>query len=357
VKLTDGHQNERIKGDRASFALIGGRRFGKTSLLMRLYEDRLPNAGFRTVYYDCAQLNASEKFFAVIVHDWQPAPPPATPVTFRDLLESPPRDRPLVFLLDEVDQLVPLDRENGWQLFNLLRARASSGYAQFVFSGERSLREVLRDSTTPFFNFAIEMPLEPLDFRDVEELVTRPMRQLEIEFANEAEVVRQIYTFTSGHPNVVQRLCSRLLERLDKQSTRRITPNDVEKVTSDPQFVREDFLLTYFSRASTLEHLCALLMAIDANVRTLSSVHDVLAKNGITATLNQVDAALERLVDLRRILARSPEGYQFAVEAFPLIVAKSKRVSDWVALRREIFVHVGDILPEKAPPELQGRLW
>jgi hypothetical protein len=106
-----------------------------------------------------------------------------------------------------------------------------------------------------------------------------------------------------------------------------------------------------------LEHLCALLMAADTELRTLTSVHEALAKHGVVATLNQVDAALERLVDLRSILNRTPEGYDFAVTAFPLIISKSRRVSDWIALRREVFIQAGDIAPEMAPPELQGRLW
>ena len=341
----------------ASYAIIGGRRMGKTSILGHLHRVRLPASGFRTLNYDCSTTPTYNDFLAATIRDWHPEPPLNAPATFGDLLQSPSADKPLVLLLDEADKPISGDRANSWRLFNALRALANSGRAQIVLSGERTLHDALHDSTSPLFNFPNEMLLDPLDFHAVEELVTRPMKQLEIELVDKVAIVRRIYDFTSGHPNIVQRLCHRLIERLNKQSTRRIRLDDVEAIIENTDFIRKDFLETYFSRASTLEHLCAILMAADTNLRTLTSVHEALAKSGIVATLNQVDAALERLVDLRSILGHIPAGYDFAVTAFPRIISKSKRLSDWIALRREIFVHAGDIAPETAPPELQGRLW
>lgn len=347
----------------ASYAVIGGRRIGKTSLLNRLHRVRLPAVGFRTLYHDCSTTPTYDAFLTTVVRDWRPDAPGTTRVTFGELIlnqaHSPllPLDRPLVLLLDEADKLIPDDRADNWPLFNALRALANSGRIQVILSGERTLRDALRDPSSPLFNFANEMLVGRLDVRSVEELITRPMQQLEIELENEKAIVRRIYEFTSGHPNIVQRLCRRLIERLNYSGARRITMNDVDSVIEDPDFIRKDFLETYFSRASTLEHLCALFMAADNATRTLARVHDALAHHGIVARLNQVDAALERLVDLRNILCRTSEGYDFAVNAFPLIIAKSQRLSDWIDLRREVFTHAGDIAPETAPPELQGRLW
>ena len=90
----------------------------------------------------------------------------------RNLLHSQSDDKPLVLLLDEADRFVRADRANGWPLFNALRGLVSSGQAQVVLSGERTLRDALRDPKSPLFNFANEILLGPLDFRAVEELVT-----------------------------------------------------------------------------------------------------------------------------------------------------------------------------------------
>jgi hypothetical protein len=226
----------------ASYAIIGGRRVGKTSILGRLHRLRLPAAGFRTLYHDCSTTPTYDAFIAAAIRDWRPESPPDIPTTFNDLLQSSLTDRPLVLLLDEADKLVPADRANNWELFKALRALVNSGRAQVVLSGERALRDAMRDPESPLFNFANEMLLGPLEFRAVEELVTRPMKQLEIELVEEKVIVDRIWAFTSGHPNIVQRLCRRLIERLNERIPRCITLDDVNAVINDPRFQEEDFL-------------------------------------------------------------------------------------------------------------------
>ncbi len=308
--------------DRNTFAVIGGRRVGKTSLLRRLHHIRLPAVGFRTLYYDCSATPTYNAFLAASIRDWQPDPPSDAPVTFVDLFQSPLGDKPLILLLDEADKLVSVDETKGWQLFNMLRAMANSGQARIVLSGERTLRNALRDSTSPLFNFANEMILGPLNFRAVEELVTQPMRQLEIELVDEEVIVRHIYDLTSGHPNVVQRLCHRLIERLNEQGEHRLTPSDVQAVLRHPDFQRDDFLSTYWEAATTLEKIISLLMADDKNIRTLQAVRQVLSDRcNLQPGSREIDNTLQLLVDLRSILRRTSTGYDFAVEAFPRVVA------------------------------------
>jgi tetratricopeptide (TPR) repeat protein len=342
---------------KSSFALIGGRRIGKTSILQRLYRDRLPAAGFCALLHDCATTPTYEALLAATATQWQPHRPPEAPKQIGELFQALPLQKPIVFLFDEVDKLVLRDRQDGWPAFNAFRALVNAGRAQFVFGGERTLRKALLDGTAPLFNFASEIAIGRLDPRSVEELITLPMKQLEIEFSDEAAIVARIWKSTSGHPNIVQRLCSRLLEHLHTSNTRRITPDDVDAVLSDPGFVRNDFLATYFSRATVLEHLCALLMTDSTGLYTLSGIHGALGRHGVQPSLGEVDEALGRLVDLRDILARTAEGYRFAVPAIPAVVAGIRQLNDLVSLRREIYLREGDIEPELAADDLRGRLW
>ena len=94
------------KADVASFAIIGGRRIGKTSMLLRLHQTYLPEEGFRTIYHDCSSILSYQDFLSDSIRGWQPSPPRDAPNTFSDLLESPPTDKLLVLLLDEADKLV-----------------------------------------------------------------------------------------------------------------------------------------------------------------------------------------------------------------------------------------------------------
>lgn len=343
-----------------SYAVIGGRRIGKTSMLRRLSNVRLPDADFQTLYLDCSPIASYPKLMRTKLQ-WNPSNLDSMPITFGDLLQAPPTGRPLVILLDEVDKLLYDDRTatpaEAWPLCSEFRSFSNNGYGTFVLAGERTLRETLKNSTSPLFNFVKVMRLGPLDYHAVEELVVKPMKQLEIFLTDEGAITRRIWDVTSGHPAVVQRLCDRLVTRLAQHASRRLTPTDVDDVVADPVFIRDDFLATYLSCATVLEHLVVLLMVKDTSLATGDVIHQMLESDGLTVTLNQVVAAAERLVDLRNILRRTDDGYVFAVPAFQFVIPNHKRLPEWIRLRREMYLRVGDILPEYAPDDLRGDLW
>ena len=141
-----------------NYAVIGGRRIGKTSLLSRLHQIRLPAVGFATVYHDCSGV-----------------------VPLPDLLASIDTNSPGVLLLDEADKVVQTDWNDGWPLYSELRALTAESNFKVVLCGERTLQKALGDPTSPLFNFANVIVLGPLDYRSVTELVTLPMKQLDIE--------------------------------------------------------------------------------------------------------------------------------------------------------------------------------
>jgi hypothetical protein len=325
---------ERIR--ESSYAVVGGRRIGKSSLLIRLHRVRLPMYGLCTLYYDCSFTTTYESFLeADISNEWS-RPFPDGPTTLGDLLYSSFNDKTLVLLLDEADKLVSVDSAQNWQIFNALRALVNSGRAQVVLSGERALRNALRDPKSPLFNFANEMFLGPLSFRAVKELVTRPMKQLEIELMDEKAILDRIWAFTSGHPNVVQRFCHRLIERLNELGTRHITLYDVDAIIEDPSFQRDDFLRTYWEGATPLEKIISLLMTDNDDIRTLQSTRQALAERcNLHPKAREMDEALQRLVDLRSILKRTPAGYEFAIEAFPLVVAGTMTLTDMLEILTE----------------------
>lgn len=325
-------------GAERSVMIIGGRRIGKTSILARLYRVRLPETGFRAVYLDCSTIQSYQQLLATRIREWRPDNPENAPMTFGDLLHAPPVDKPLILLLDEADKLVPFDRTSGWQLFNRLRDLTNSGQLRIVLSGERVLREASHDDSSPLFNLFNELLLGRLEFDDVAELVSRPFQQLEINLVDKNAIVRSIYNLTLGHPNVVQRLCRRLIEHLNTKGVSQITPDDVDKIIADPAFQRDDFLDTYFATATPIEKIIALLMANNLQVCTLATVEDALGDQNLIVTATEIDNALQRLVDLRSILRRVPGGYQFAVEAFPQVVTGRMTSKDMLRILKEEYI-------------------
>ena len=326
-----------------SYALVGGRRVGKTSILQRLDRVRLPAAGYSTLYFDCQPYPTSKEFLRAAYRRWmdERLPGDSTPPPFTEIVNYFAGDEPLAILLDEIDRLAMNDAAEGSPLFSTFRALSQSGQCHFVICGERALRSKLRDADSPLFNFCNEMLIGRLDYRAVGELVTKPFKQLEIELVNEQELVQRIYDFSSGHPNVVQRLCQRLVEQLNERQTRQLTVKDVDIVVSDPKFQRDSRNI-FWERATVLEKLISLVMVEDQSCRSVDGVREALARHGVQANFRQVDGALERLVELRSILRRTVEGYEFAVTAFPRILSRTTTIHNAIEYQKEVFEEIGD---------------
>lgn len=330
-----------------SYALIGGRRIGKTSLLKQLERVHFPTLGFRALYHDCSFTPTQNELVQAVILDktWFPTTPDVISTSFAEIIQELHNDKPLIILLDEIDKLIASDRTASYILFKTLRGMANSGVCRFIFSGEIGLHAELVNPVSPLYNFAKELIVGRLDYHAVRELVIRPMKDLEVELIDAAQMVQHIWDFTSGHPNVVQRYCQRLINRLNDRGDRRLSMEDVKDLAADPDFLRKDFLTVYWERASILERLCSLIMAANEEARTLTTIYDNLISHDIETTLNNIDNALERLVDLRNILKRTSKGYDFAVTAFPEIIAKTSRLDDLIALNRETYHSHGDVEP------------
>lgn len=133
------------------------------------------------------------------------------------------------------------------------------------------------------------------------------------------------------------------LDRLNEQGTRRITLDDVATIIEDPGFQRDDFLSTYWQAATSLERIISLLIADDQNTRTLRAVREALVERcDLCPRAREVDDALQRLVDLRSILKRTPTGYEFAVKAFPRVVAGTMTLDDMLEILSEEYQEQGE---------------
>ena len=216
--------------------------------------------------------------------------------------------------------------------FSKIASLANSGSAQIILSGVETLYEGLHDIRSPLFNFARQMLLGPFDRHATGESVAYPLKQLEIELVEEEAIIDSVWNFTSGHPNLIQRLCLQLVDSLAEHELRRITVNDVNAVGNSIEF-QEDFLDTYWSLATPLERIISLLMADDGSLRTVRALSQALAERcDIHPKLQEIDQALRRLVDLRSILRRTSNGYEFAVEAFPNVVTKAVSLDDLIVV-------------------------
>ena len=202
----------------ASYALVGGRRIGKTSILKHLWHIGLPQIGIQAFYQDCSYIQTQADLVQAVSLDrlWFPEPPSPPLSSFASVIQALPHDRPIVLLLDEADKLIEPDKSAGYPLLNTLRALANAGSCQFVFGGEYALLKDMKNPKSPLYNFANKLLVGHLDDRAVRELILQPMHDLEIELEEGDKIVERIWSFTAGHPNVIQRLCQRLVMKINR---------------------------------------------------------------------------------------------------------------------------------------------
>lgn len=299
-------------------AIVGSRRMGKSSILLRLCRLLGRDPRHRAFYVNCEACFDHADFLATFSAAL--ATPAIDAVTdLRASVTAIARQhtgKTVVFLLDEVDELVAFDArsQTPGRLFKTLRALSHEQISHFVFSGGRTLHDALHDPHSPFFNFCEDVRLSPLSRHNVAEIVLKPMRQLSIALADEQAIIDRVFTVTSGHPNLVQYLCDRLV---NQGGERRITPAMVDEVVSSQAFV-DHFMETAWSQSTPLEKLITLLPTEVTFTRDW--LLQRLGERGI-ADRDAIDSALETL-SLYALIQRDGERLRFVLQHFPMAVRR-----------------------------------
>jgi hypothetical protein len=199
-----------------------------------------------------------------------------------------------IFLLDEVDNLVIMQRGN-WDLFRMLRASANKGACQYIIAG---FREAMREQymlDSPFYNFAQEIRLSEFTRRQAHDLIVTPMENLRVRFRNKDDVVGRIYEETAGQPNLIQYYCMILLRRLDRTGEREISPESLIDVYSDEGF--KSHLLTAFMQNTENRDKALVYAVLMALAETPAKgfnhpfIDAALRKRGIVLPQDEIDDA------------------------------------------------------------------
>jgi len=144
-----------VEGVMASnFAIVGGRKIGKTSILQQVYLSLQNNPQYFILYIDCQAVSTYEDFFSALGEDKGTLD--SDPAHFRNIMSILQRetgDKRVVILIDEVDDILNYDVGNGERLFKTFRSLSQERYCNFVFCGGKTLYQRIHHSRSPFFNF------------------------------------------------------------------------------------------------------------------------------------------------------------------------------------------------------------
>jgi serine/threonine protein kinase len=307
--------------NRSNFAVVGGRRIGKSSILLRLRHLFGNDPRYRAIYIDCEARCDEDNFLSAVseslnlTHD---GGMPSFPRLLAALRRQDQGPQTVVFLLDEIDELLNFDaeRRSGGSLFKSFRAASQEGLCRFVFSGSRTLHRHLRDPHSPFFNFCEAIALGRLEEKSIVEIVCQPMQQLGFDIPERERLVTRLIELTSSHPNLAQWMCDRLIKTSVGKS---ITVEVLEQIATTPEF-QEHYVNTAWGDASAREKLITLLM--EGPAFSDADVISTLEQAGVPADDRAVRESLD-ILRLYALLDRDEAGYRFAMSQFPRIVRES----------------------------------
>jgi hypothetical protein len=231
----------------------------------------------------------------------------------------------LIFLLDEIDNLVIMQRGD-WELFRMLRASANKGACQYILAG---FREAMREQymlDSPFYNFAQELRLNEFTRQQARDLIITPMENLRVRFHNQEEIVDRIYEETAGQPNLIQYYCLILLRMLDQTGKRELDPTSLIDVYADEGFTSH--LLTSFMQ-NTGNREKALIYAILISAEeggkkgfSQEEIDNVLRRSGVTLQQSAIDEACNVLT-LAGVIHRKGREYFFASPVFTKVLQQT----------------------------------
>jgi len=313
-----------------SFAIVGGRKIGKTSVLNKVARLMEQTSSFAPYYLDCQHLTTYAHFFDALKLKYQVRITSEEPDAMRHVIVHLRRHRPealIVLLLDEIDALLAFDAEQQMHLFRVFRALSQEGLCRFVFCGERGLNDALRDPDSPLFNFCNTMRLSYLLPQDALRIVVEPMAEMGISFEDPKELPEQIVELSSCHPNIVQAICRMLIERLNARRERIIRTSDLEAVRGSSEF-HDFFFSVIWGNATTLERLITVLMVSQESF-TLKEIRQALLAHGCRVGTLELSRALDDLL-LFSILQKQNSHYSFAARSFPKLMMEAGLVESFL---------------------------
>jgi photosystem II stability/assembly factor-like uncharacterized protein len=324
-----------------SFAIVGGRKIGKTSILSKLHRLFTDSADYYSLYLDCQAVQSYDDFCDALETMWQVTVADHSPEEVQRLIarmrqqlatssvhrptDAPPSGRQdLVILLDEVDALLKFDSQNGERLFKIFRALSQEAYCRFIFCGGKVLHARLHDPDSALFNFCNIIRLSYLTARDTGRIVVEPMQEMGIGFEDVSRLVQGITELSSCHPNVVQYVCQELILRINTRGDRFVTQADLDAIANSSR-LGEYMIEVMWGNTNALERLITLLIILGRPSATLSQIEEMLRVRGVDVPTAAVVEALDTLV-LYSVLNEEDGVYSFTAAAFPSVVASTQDV-------------------------------
>jgi hypothetical protein len=346
----------RIASSGDNYAVYGGRRIGKSSVLMAV-ENRLKRQGVRVISYsfegqkDCSDDASAMRLAQVIRLNGEIRGVEDFTLVLQAYLDAVP-DLSFVLLLDEIDKYVEANTERH-VLIEALRALSDRYGSRFrvVVSGFMSLYDCLRGrgpytpTSDPWRRMLNDIgPLENLRPASAERIAREGFIEiLGWRFENRA-IPQRIVELTGGHPAFVQHFCMKLQQRVGLRGDRLIRLEDVEAIFADRD--PEQSFIAYIR--STLgmnldpigRYLILWLIAESSSEKKSFTLDEMRAMAAsVTSTPipeEYLHRSLEQLSVTSVVKESVPQVYEFSVPDYPSILDQLGETAHLERLENEL---------------------
>jgi hypothetical protein len=322
----------------SNFAIMGIRRIGKTSL-MREIERQLKEQAQeaesdepmeRIIFMDCSAIASPNNFIQEVVRKLRPQEltrlsSKQYPIFFPDFLErmSQRYGGPIIFFLDEFDKVLTWHYEDD-ALLNALRASSNQGHSRYIVGGFRDVMRAFSDLNSPLYNFARPIRLKEFSREQAAAMIVGPLERLGVQFERRNDVVNRIFDETAGQPNLIQFYCSILVERLDREGSRSVSPESLFDVYGNDDF-RAFVLSTFMDNTTHMEK--AIVFAVMADLGAehpfgVQQIDGALERRGVEIPLSDLDLACRNLELAGTFTSRGPL-FRFATPVFPRMLSEN----------------------------------
>ena len=309
----------------------GLRRSGKSSFLYRIAESGFSNKRLIPIYFDMQGIDDEKDFYfslsdainkKLAINDSN-----SKVINFSQfklyfnqiklLIDS----KIIVLLVDEFEE-IQLRVEEGIfskSIFSNIRHLIQHEDSLiFLFCGSHKLEEMRADYWSVFFNTALYIKINFLNFNETIKLITEPVHG---QLTYDKLAIEQIYYMTYGQPYLIQLICRNIINELNKmQNKNMVTIDDVDNIIDI--IISKDydnFSLTLWNESNNLEKLLLSLLADGITHSSTKTVNyeDIKRKINFSIDVTEIEClnSINTMVS-KNILNENKMHYSFSVNLF-----------------------------------------
>ena len=291
-----------------NYLLVGARQLGKTSLLQELQRRYQQHPEIQCHYLSVGTNKLQDSLKRLSTELQLPAASDLDTILTR--LANPPAGQHTILLIDEADHFIAQESHTNYTTLHTFRSLSEEGRCHFILAGFWQLYHAISlDYQSPVKNFGKALTISGLETEACRELITEPMKALNIHYAND-DLVAHIIEQTGQRANLISIVCNEILPQLGQR--RIIEAADVDKAL-DSQAV-ETALSDWGELVGKLARIIV-YATLEQAPFTLKNLWQQLKAHNIDYQPEEVKQALTRL-HLSFILKREQDQYSYIVPLF-----------------------------------------